>query len=313
MSTGRVPTGTSGSPGTPAASTGPSPVVAASTTGPASPTVTRTGPAPAPIGSAVLFDDFSYTGPSDSRFTRVWSVRTGKGGPGVQGASWSLSAISFNGGGASRTMLMTASTDGTAAKTEHAEIDSTRQRFFDGTYATRIRFTDAPAGPNGAHVYQTFFTITPLARDNDPSYSEMDFEYLPAGGWGDNRRQLDLTTWYTFSESSGKGDSRSAVKAQSYDGWHTLVMQVGAGTVTYLVDGVAVFATDGKYYPRQPMFLCFNIWYIDGEIGPAGAVRSYRQEVDWVYYVGGHVVAPAAVQAQVDAYRAAGRTLVDTL
>ena len=39
-----------------------------------------------------------------------------------------------------RLLLLTGSTDGTAAGTIESEIDSVRQTFMAGTYATRIRF-----------------------------------------------------------------------------------------------------------------------------------------------------------------------------
>ena len=63
----------------------------------------------------------------------------------------------------------------------------TQRRFKDGTYASRIRFTDSPtSGKDGDHVNETFFAIGPQQRfDFDPDFSELDFtEYLPNGGWG---------------------------------------------------------------------------------------------------------------------------------
>ena len=47
---------------------------------------------------------------------------------------------------------LTASTDGTSGGTNQAELYSTQKRFLDGTYASRIRFTDTPAsGTDGDH------------------------------------------------------------------------------------------------------------------------------------------------------------------
>ena len=37
---------------------------------------------------------------------------------------------------------------------------------------------------DGDQVVQTFYTITPYLEPLDPDYSEMDYEYLPNGGWG---------------------------------------------------------------------------------------------------------------------------------
>ena len=45
---------------------------------------------------------------------------------------------------------LSASTNGTAAGTNQAEIDTSSRKFFEGTYAARVYFNDAPStGPNG--------------------------------------------------------------------------------------------------------------------------------------------------------------------
>jgi hypothetical protein len=252
----------------------------------------------------VLFDDFVYATPSDRAFTTLWSVRTGTGAPGQTGANWSPSLVSFSGTGAATAMTMVASTDGTARGTRHSEVDSASTKYFLGTYAARVRFTDLPTGPAGAHVNETFFTISP---DDGPNYSEQDFEYLPAGGWGDNRTKMTFTSWHSPS------DSKEAVNARSYEGWHILVVQTTASSTTYYIDGVQMFATSGGYVVREPQNVCFNVWFIDGELGGAGATRSYRQDVDWVYFQSGQTLSPAAVTAQVDAQRAAGVTAFDSV
>jgi hypothetical protein len=261
----------------------------------------------------VLFDDFAYAGVGDANFARAWAVRTGSGDPGPAGARWLSSAVGFTATGGVTAMNLTAATDGSGSNTVQAEVDSRGQKFFTGTYAARIRFSDTPTGPAGGHVMQTFFTNTPLRYDNDPLYSAMNVEYVPIGGWGDNRRRLILTTYYTLNGTTGATDSQAAVKAQSYDGWHTAVIQAGNGVVIFYLDGVQVHSTSGKYYPRQPMSLCFSEWFIDGELGGVGAVRGYTQQVDWVYYAGGQVLAPSTVEAQVNAHRAAGTAFLDTV
>jgi len=271
------------------------------------------GPVAGRITANVFFDDFSYTNSDDPRFTRTWSVRTEPGGPGQRGARWSKSTVSFLPSVNGSTLRMVASTDGSSGNTLQSEVFTQRQKFFTGTYAARVRFSDNPTGPTGAHVNQTFFTITELHFDNDPLYSAMNFEYLPLGGWGDNRRQLDLTTYYTYDASTGVMDNQFTVIPRSFDGWHTLVMQAGNGTVTFYVDGVRLFSTGGKYYPRRSMSIYFNEWFIDGELGGPGAVRSYEQQVDWVYFASNKVLAPAAVLAQVSAHRAAGTAFTDTV
>ena len=81
-----------------------------------------------------------------------------------------------------------------------AEVDefrqATRRKYRDGTYATRVRFRNRPTiGPGGDEVVETFYTISPLKKPLDPDYSELDFEYLPNGGWGLAAPTLWVTSW----------------------------------------------------------------------------------------------------------------------
>src|SRR5262245_25102480 len=136
---------------------------------PAAPPTLVTGP-----GAGRLFDDFNYTGSSDSNLTKhAWTPRSTSGGPGMPGASWSATNIAFVDDpdqAGNRLLQLTSSTDGTPAKTSQAELFQQR-KFYEGTYATRVRFSDAPvSGPDGDNVVQTFFTITPLNYDLEPNY-----------------------------------------------------------------------------------------------------------------------------------------------
>ena len=64
---------------------------------------------------SALFDDFSYTSPSDSRFTdNGWQARSNAGGPGVVGAGWSSNNITFPTVHGSTVARLTAYTNGTA-------------------------------------------------------------------------------------------------------------------------------------------------------------------------------------------------------
>ncbi|GMX60147.1 hypothetical protein Elgi_69140 [Paenibacillus elgii] len=52
-------------------------------------------------------------------------------------------------------------------------------KYFEGTYAARVKFSDTPvSGVDGDGVAQTFFTISNLRYDNDPTYSEYRTGFL---------------------------------------------------------------------------------------------------------------------------------------
>ena len=298
------PNGGAGGTGSPSASASPSP------------SASSTGSNPPPSG--VMFDDFNYTGSSDPNIAaHDWTVRTGSGGPGVTGATWSANAITFpasTAAGGKHVMQLTASTDGTAANTIQAEIDTTQRKFLDGTYAARVYLTDAPTtGPNGDDVNETFYTISPLASCDDPNYSENDFEYLPNGGWGANGPRMYTTTWYTYCNDPYSQDNSSTSVVASDAGWHTLVMTVHGGTVTYYIDGNQYWSTSGKYYPREDMTIDFNEWFINGYLNGSSTPRSWEEQVGWVYYAGGVAQTPAQVSSAVTNYQSAGTSFVDTV
>src|SRR5215218_3851205 len=150
--------------------------------------------------NAILFDDFSYTNKEQLK-KNGWIVRTVAGWPGVPGATFSEQAVSLlkdPDQAKNRILRMTSSTDGTAANTTQAQICHQR-KYREGTYAARVRFSDAPiSGPDGDQLVQSFYTISPLKAPMDLDYSELDFEYLPNGGWGIDGTTLYGTTWETF-------------------------------------------------------------------------------------------------------------------
>jgi hypothetical protein len=187
------------------------------------PTITPGGPTPTPPSSAVLFDDFTYTSNTDPNLaTMNWTLRNVQNeGPGIAGATWSPNNISFltdpaNSG--NRLVQLQSTTGGTGATTSEAEI-YLPSKFFEGTYATRIYFNDAPAsGTDGDHLVTTFFSICVpcLTYNLDPNYRENDFEYLPNGGWGVTGPHMYLTTWDTFQETPWKAVNASTNIAASF-------------------------------------------------------------------------------------------------
>src|SRR3954463_181668 len=104
------------------------------------------GTAPA-ADCGYLFDDFHYASSADSSLTgHGWTPRTYTGGPGVPGATWSANSITFPSSNGDQGMQLTAATPGPGAGPNQADLYSTQKRFLDGTYASRIRFTDTPTG-----------------------------------------------------------------------------------------------------------------------------------------------------------------------
>jgi hypothetical protein len=210
-------------------------------------------------------------------------------------------------------LRMSSSTDGTAAGTQEAQICQQR-KFREGTWATRIRFTDAPtAGPDGDQIVEGFYGISPLVAPLDPNYSEMDWEYLPNGGWGMSYPTLWTTTWETARLDPWLADNVTSATSGSLAGWHTLVMQVGNGTVTYYLDGTLRVSHGGMYYPETAMSLNYTAWFIDGGLLASGATRSYVQDVDWAFEAPDALLSPQQVLSRIHAFRKAHLKFRDTV
>jgi hypothetical protein len=256
--------------------------------------------------SRVLFDDFSYTNHAQLK-KNGWIVRTEPGWPGVPGATWSEAGVSFHRDPNKRNnwiLRMTSSTDGSGANTTQTQICHQR-KYLEDTYAARVRFTDKPvSGPGGDQLVESFYTISPLKEPMDPDYSELDFEYLPNGGWGIEGPTLYATTWETFSpEPNWKKDNVFETILTSQDGWHTLVMQVVNQKVRYFVDGKFFVEHGDKYYPEDTMSINFNLWFIRDGMTKASEVRKYQEEIDWVFFQAHVAVSPADVEKTVAGFR----------
>ena len=252
-----------------------------------------------PLG--LLFDDFSYS-TLDEMTANGWIVRSGSGWPGVVGATFreeNVSFVDYPDLVGNRLLRMTSSTDGISENTYQTQVCHQR-KYLEGTYAARVRFSDVPAlGSDGDQVVQTFYTITPYDRPFNPAYSEMDYEYLPNGGWGGPESTFHVTTWETVQIEPWKADNRNNSIHGSLAGWHTLVTQVIDGTVRYFVDGELIAQHGGAYYPDAPMSINFNLWFIEGGLIQSEGVREYEEDVDWVFHQVGVLLMPEKVNAKV--------------
>jgi hypothetical protein len=258
--------------------------------------------------SHLLFDDFSYTNKEQMK-KNGWILRTEPGWPGIPGAIWSeanVSLLKHPTEPKNRIVRMTSATDGTT--TTQTQICHARQ-YLEGTYAARVRFTDQPiSGPGGDQLVQSFYTISPLKAPMDPDYSELDFEYLPNGGWGIDGPTLYATTWETFSpEPNWKKDNVFKTTNGSQAGWHTLVIHVLKQQVRYFLNGKLFAEHGGNYYPEDTMSINFNLWFIRDGMIKSNERRAYEEDIDWVFFEGGTALPPEQVEAKVAAFRRQGR------
>ena len=264
----------------------------------------------------VIFDDFSYANKNQLK-KNGWIVRTEPGWPGVPGATWSekgVTLLSHPDEPKNKIIRMTSSTDGSAANTTQTQICHQR-KYLEGTYAARVRFSDDPiSGPDGDQVVQSFYTIAPLKAPMDLDYSELDWEYLPNGGWGIDGPTLYATTWETFSpEPNWKKDNVFQTTIGNQGGWHTLITQVFEQKVRYFVDGKLFIEHGGNYYPEDIMSINFNLWFVRDGMVKSNEPRQYQEDIDWVFFQANTALAPGQVEAAVATMRRTGVKFRDTV
>ncbi|WP_346839167.1 glycoside hydrolase family 16 protein [Microbulbifer sp. SAOS-129_SWC] len=257
------------------------------------------------VKAAVFFDDFSYPDLAAMQ-KNGWRVRTQSGHPGVSGARWNGNGINFvdDAQQPGNTLLrMTSFTDGSGENTRQTQFCHQR-KYLAGTYAARVFFRDQPTeGPDGDQIIETFYTISPLKAPMDPDYSEMDFEYLANGGWGEKDHALFATSWETFKLNPFTKDNKFTVKTGSLQGWHTLLLQVGDNHIRYFLDGEQ-FAEHGEHvYPEVPMSINFNLWFTQEGLIDSRDERVYQEDVDWVFHSQDKILSPADVERTVDKFR----------
>lgn len=271
--------------------------------------------APTEEQAPLLFDDFEYAS-REEMTANGWIIRAQPGWPGVPGATFRAENVSLvedteipN----NHLLRMTTSTGGSSENTFQTQICHQR-KYLEGTYAARVYFRDSPtSGPDGDQVVETFYAITPYEEALKPDYSEMDFEYLPNGGWGLEPTTFAFTTWETVRIEPWLADNASASRVESMDGWRTLVVQVQDGTVRYFVSGKLTAEHSGNYYPDAPMSVNFNLWFINGGLLNSNETRVYEEDIDWVLHAAGAILSPEQVNKKVRALREAGTRFVDTV
>ena len=250
----------------------------------------------------VLFDDFSYANKNQLK-KNGWIVRTEAGWPGAPSATWSEKGVTLLNDPdqpKNKIIRMTSSTDGTPGNTTQTQICHQR-KYLEGTYAARVRFSDGPiSGPDGDQVVQSFYTIAPLKAPMDLDYSELDWEYLPNGGWGIDGPTLYATTWETFSpEPNWKKDNVYQTVIANQGGWHTLVTQVLDQKVRYFLDAKLFVEHGGNYYPEDIMSINFNLWFVRDGMVKSNEPRQYQEDIDWVFFQPNVALTPDQIEAAV--------------
>lgn len=262
-----------------------------------------------------LFDDFNYSSHTDPAIAaHGWTVRSNSGGPGVPGATWAPENVTFAKDGDDSVMNLETSTAGTAESTRQTELLSKSMKFKNGTYAARVKFSDAPrSGPDGDRVVQTFFALNDLTAPMADDYSEYDFEYLPNGGWGEPANILYTTSWEAYRPDPWEAVNQHTESRTSFAGWHDVAFTIDDNAIKYYLDGQLFGTHDAKYLPERPMGIYFNQWLIDLGGQTSTEPRSYDQQVDYVLHIKDQVLSPAEIQSKVDGYRSAGTAFEDTV
>ena len=263
----------------------------------------------------LFFDDFNYVSLDEMR-ANSWIIRSQAGWPGVPGAAFRPENVSFVEDATppgNILLRMTSSTDGSSERTLQTQICHER-KYLEGTYAARVHFRDAPTvGPDGDQVVEAFYAITPYRQALDPNYSEMDFEYLPNGGWDWQPTTLMFTTWETVRIEPWLGDNTYNSIQERQEGWRTLVVQVMNGSVRYYISGKLGAEHTGSYYPDSAMSINFNLWFINGGLLPSRELRSYQLDIDWVFHQKGALLTPEQVNRQVRLLRESGMHSIDSV
>ena len=264
----------------------------------------------APACAAVFFDDFSYRDSAHLREAGGWQLRDRAGHPGPAGALWSAGGVRIVEDPEqpkNRVLRLHARTDGSTQGTEQAQACHAR-KYLRGTYAARVRFSDSPTqGADGDPVIQTFYAIGPLRHDLDPDFSEVDFEYLPNGGWGSDRTRLYGISWQTVQIDPWRAFNQASESFGSHAGWHVLTIQVEAARTRHYIDGRLLAEHGGRNVPVLPMSINFSLWFSPGGLLPASdSARAYEMDVDWVFHVQGRSLSPREVLARVARLRRGG-------
>lgn len=257
---------------------------------------------PALAAGGEFFDDFSQADTAGLRASG-WVLRDGSGHPGLPGTRFAPSQLGVGGG----LLTLRLDTDGTPAGTVQPQLCAAR-KFLWGTTTARVRLRDTAQRDT---IVQAFYLASPLKHDFDPEFSEVDFEYLPHGGWGAPDTRLYGVAWQTVRVQPWLSFNSAGQLKGSHDGWQILTVQVEAGRVRHYANDRLLNEAGGRNVPVQPMAISFSHWLSGG--ATPGAARAHEFEVDWVLHAADQTLSPAAMQARAAELRRQGVARRDTV
>ncbi len=267
----------------------------------------------------IMFDDFDYSGVDDPEFSTFnkWQVIDGQNGP-PYGAQYSKDNIEFiqDPENANNSLVTLSTTvNGANQESTQARIETQGFEYFEGTYASRVYFTDTPNEYEDANI-QTFYTIVSYLHAEDGSkYSELDFEYMASDKWGisPNNPVMYLTAWNRYIADPWQAWKRYSAYDESFEGWHTFIVSCTDGVnVNFWIDGsfmgsMATTDSDGtSVYPRSPMQVAFANWIWNHAVGNSTNDRKSTMKVDWVLFQKDTELTPTQVDDLVNGFRTEG-------
>ena len=265
------------------------------------------------LAAALFFDDFSQTDRAQLA-AQGWTLRTAPGHPGVPGARWApegLELVDDPEQPGNRLLRLHARSDGTPAGTLQSQL-CRPQQFLWGTTSARLRFSARV--PNGDPVVQALFQVSPLRFDYDPLFSELDWEYLPNGGWGGPGTRLYGIAWQTVRIEPWDAHNLMVERPGELGGrWVQLTVQNTPRGSHWWLDGEPLARHAGRTVPRQAMALALSHWVSPGGLLAEGGERSYSFEVDWVLHAAEAQRSPAQMAARVAALRRQGLQRADSM
>ena len=73
--------------------------------------------------------------------------------------------------------------------------------------------------------------------------------------------------------------------------------------VRYFVDGKLFAEHGGNYYPEDTMSINFNLWFIRDGMTESKEMRSYHEDIDWVFFQANTSLTPEEVGTRIASMR----------